>query len=104
LIGPDTVVKLLRFSNDPHVILALRFLGGSLAGLGMLAWYARDFTDLKARDGAAVSLFLACVLGFIVALLATAANTLKVAGWPIALIFLGLAASIGYLQFLKRAE
>ena len=104
LIGPDTMVQVLRMPNDAHVILMLRFFGGSLVGLGMLAWFARDFADLRARDAAAISLFLQSLLAFIVALLGTIAGRLRVAGWPIALVFLALALSYGYLQFVRRGE
>jgi hypothetical protein len=104
LIGPETVLRLLRLSSDNPVIFLARLFGGSLVGLGLIAWFARDFADLKARDAASVSLFLTAVLAFIVTLLATLANWLRVAGWPISIIFLALALSYGYLQFVRRGE
>jgi len=104
LIGPETVLRLLRLSSDNPVIFMARLFGGSLVGLGLLAWFARDFADLKARDGAAISLFLMSVLAFIVTLLATVAGWLRVAGWPIVLIFLAFTLSYGYLQFVRRGE
>ena len=104
LVGPDTVLKLFRLSTDPTGKLMAQLYGGSLVALGVIALYARSFTDLKARDGAAMTLFLASVAGFVVSLLATLGRVLREAGWPTVLVFLAFALSYGYLQFIKQGE
>jgi|RifCSP13_1_1023834.scaffolds.fasta_scaffold255364_1 hypothetical protein len=104
LIGPETVLRLLRLSNGNTEMLMARLWAGALIALGVIAWFARDFTDIKARDVVAISLLLFAVIGFVVALLATLGNVLRVAGWGIVAVFLAFALSYGYLQLMKKGE
>lgn len=104
LIGPETVLRLLRLSNGNTEMLMARLWAGALIALGVIAWFARDFTDIKARDVVAISLLLFAVIGFVVALLATLGNVLRVAGWGIVTVFLAFALSYGYLQLVKKGE
>jgi hypothetical protein len=104
LIGPDTILRLYGLSTNKTELLLARFYGGSMVTLAMLAWFARDFTDRKARDASATALFFGALVGFIVALLATLGNVLRVAGWPTVLVFLALGVSYGYLLFIKPGE
>lgn len=104
LIGPDTILRLYGLSTNKTELLLARFYGGSMATLAMLAWFARDFVDRKARDAAATALFFGALVGLIVALLATLGNVLRDGGWPTVLVFLAFAGSYGYLLFAKPTD
>jgi hypothetical protein len=104
LLGAETILRLYRLSTGNTEKLMAQFFGGSLVAIGVIAWFARETTDLKARDGMAISLFLSAVISFVIALLATLGKVLRDGGWPTVIVFLAFALSYAYLQFIKRGE
>ena len=104
LLGAETVLRLYHLSTGNTEKLMAQFFGGSLVTIGLIAWFARDMADLKARDAMAISLFLTAVIGFVISLLATLGNVLRDGGWPTVIVFLAFALSYAYLQFVKQGE
>jgi len=70
LLGPVTVLQLFGLSTGNTEKLLAQLIGSALAGFGLLGWFARDFTDQKAQDAAAITLFLFNAIAFVVSLLA----------------------------------
>jgi len=104
LVGPEPILRLFRLSTDKPAMLMAQFYGGALVALGLIALLARGFTDLKARDGAVITMFVASIIGGFVAALGTLGKVLREAGWPTVAVFLAFALSYGYLQFIRRGE
>ena len=71
----------------------------------MLGWFAKDFTDTRARDGAVLSLFLFSAIGFVVTLLAELSNVTRAgSAWIIVVVFLFFTLGYGYFQFIGPSE
>jgi hypothetical protein len=104
LLGPTTILQLFGLSTGNTEKMLAQLVGASLAGFGLLSWFARDFTDPKAQDGAAVTLFTFNVIAFIVSLLAVFSKVWRSGGWLAVLIFLILALAFGYFQFIGPKE
>jgi ABC-type multidrug transport system permease subunit len=104
LLGPTTVLQLFGLSTGNTEKLLAQLFGASLGGFGLLSWYAKDFTDQKAQEGAALSLFITNVIAFIVSILAVFSKAWRSGGWIAVIIFLIFAAGFGYFQFIGPKE
>ena len=104
LLGPTTVLTLFGLTTGNTEKLLAQLFGASLGGFGLLSWFARDFADQKAQDGAAISLFVTNVIAFIVSILAVLSKAWRSAGWIAVIIFLLFALGYGYLQFIAPKE
>lgn len=104
LLGPTTILQLFGLSTGNTEKLLAQLLGASLAGFGLLSWFAREFTDPKAQDGAAITLFIFNVVAFIVSLLAVFSKVWRTGGWLAVIIFLVFALAFGYFQFIGPKE
>jgi hypothetical protein len=104
LLGPTTILPMFGLTAGKSEVLLTQVFGAALIGFGVLSWFARDFTDLKARDGAVISLFLFNVVAFVVTLLGVLSGAMKSGGWVAAIIFLVFAAGYGYFQFVSPGD
>ena len=104
LLGPTTVLQLFSLTTGNTEKLLAQLIGASLAGFGLLSWFARDFEDSKAHDGAAITLFTFNVIAFVVSLLAVLSNVWRSTGWIAVIIFLLFALGYGYFQFIGPKE
>jgi hypothetical protein len=104
LLGPTTILQLFGLSTGNSEKLLAQLIGAALAGFGMLSWFARDFSDPKAQDGAAISLFLFNVIAFVVSILAVFSKVWRSGGWLAVAIFLLFALAFGYFQFVGPRE
>ena len=104
LLGPATILQIFGLSTGNTEKLLAQLFGASLAGFGILSFFARDFTDPKAQDGAALTVFIFNVVAFIVSLLAVFSKVWKSGGWLAVIIFLILALAFGYFQFIGPKE
>jgi hypothetical protein len=103
LLGPTTILQLFGLTTGNTEKLLAQLIGASLAGFGLLGWFARDFTDTNAQDGATITLFIFNVIAFVVSLLAVF-SFWRSAGWVAAIIFLLFALGFGYFQFIGPKE
>jgi len=70
----------------------------------LLGWFARDFTDQKAQDSAAITLFLFNAIAFVISLLAVFSQVWRSGGWLAVIIFLFFTLGFGYFQFIGPKE
>ncbi len=104
LLGPTTILTMFKLSTTNTDKLLAQLIGASLAGFGLLSWFARGFTDQQAQDGAAITLFVFNLIAFIVSLLAVFAKVWGSAGWVAVVIFLLFGLGFGYFQFIGPKE
>jgi hypothetical protein len=104
LLGPTTVLQLFGLTTGNTEKLLAQLIGASLAGFGLLSWFARDFSDSKAQDGAAITLFIFNVIALVVSVLAVFSGAWRSGGWTAVIIFLILAVGFGYFQFIGPKE
>ena len=105
LLGPSTVLKFFGLSTGNSEQLLAQIIGAALVGFGLLGWFAKDFTDTRARDGAVLSLFLFSAIGFVVTLLAELSNVTRAgSAWIIVVVFLFFTLGYGYFQFIGPSE
>lgn len=105
LLGPSTVLKFFGLSTGNTEQLLAQIIGAALVGFGLLGWFAKDFADMRARDGAVLSLFLFSAIGFVVTLLAELSNVTRAGSvWIIVVIFLFFTLGYGYFQFVGPTE
>jgi hypothetical protein len=104
LLGPATVLQLFSLSTGNTEKLLAQLIGASLAGFGLISWFARGFTDPSAQDGAAISLFVFNLIAFVVSVLAVFSNVWRSAGWIAVIIFFLFALGFGYFQFVGPKE
>jgi hypothetical protein len=104
LLGPTTVLQLFYLSTGNTEKLLAQLIGASLAGFGLISWFARGFTDQSAQDGATISLFVFNLIAFVVSILAVLSNVWRSAGWIAVIIFFIFALGFGYFQFVGPKE
>ena len=104
LLGPTTVLQLFNLSTGNTEKLLAQLIGASFVGFGLFSWFAREFTDPKAQDGAAISLFTVNVIALVVSLLAVLSNYWHSEGWIAVIIFFLFALGFGYFQFIGPKE
>ncbi len=68
----------------------------------MICWSARNADPSVGREALVLGLFVADTLGFVVILLAQLAGLMTAFGWVFVLLWLLLAAGLGYLRFLAK--
>jgi hypothetical protein len=104
LLGPATILQMFHLSTTNTDKLLAQLFGASLAGFGLLSWFARGFTDQQGQNGAAITLFVFNLIAFIVSLLAVFSKVWGSAGWVAVVIFLLFALGFGYFQFVGPKE
>lgn len=96
LIVPDFVYSLFGTSLTEGGTFAAREYGASLIGNLMVAWFARNATESKARRAIILGLCVYDSIGFIVTLVAVISGILNPLGWSVVAIYLFFAVGFGY--------
>ena len=98
---PAVVWSIYGVTLDPAGIMATRFFGACLLGIGLICWVTRnaDFNTLK---GILFGLVIADTIGFIIALSVQLSGIVNTLGWFNVAIWLLLALGLGYFRFLKQ--
>lgn len=104
LLVPATLVSLLGASASPALLFMTRTLGAAFVAIGLVCWFASKAAHSELRQGVVLALFCCDTLGFLVSLMAQLSAVMNTLGWGIVLIWLLLAAGLGYFRFLKPAE
>jgi hypothetical protein len=97
---PTTMWPIYGITLDPNGILMARFCGACLIGIGLILWLAKN-SDWNALKGITLSLCVADLIGFIVALGGQLAGIMNSLGWIVVIIWLFFALGLGYFRFLK---
>jgi hypothetical protein len=105
LLGPDTVLKFFGLTTGKTEVLLAKTIGAGLVGVGLLCWFARDFTDHAAVQGTNLSFFVAAAVAAVVSLLGILGQTTRSASaWLTVVIFLAFALAFAYFQFIGPRE
>jgi len=101
---PKQIVAFFGAEANDVAVLAARFMGGSVFGYGVLAWSTRNAEGSAIRRSIKLALFVACVIGFVLALLAQVSGVFNAMGWiPVSLFFLA-AVALGYFRFINPSK
>jgi hypothetical protein len=105
LLGPAVILKFFGLTGSATEVLLAQLIGAALIGAGVLSWFAKDFTEGQAIQGAVVSLFIANAVAFVVSLLAVLGKVTKGgSAWIVVILFLIFAAGFAYFQFFGPRE
>jgi hypothetical protein len=105
LLGPAIILKFFGLPGTPAEVLLAQLIGAGLIGVGIMSWFAKDFTDGQTVQAMLVSLFVASAVAFVVSLLGVIGKVPKSANaWIIVVLFLLFAAGFAYFQFFGPRE
>ena len=77
--------------DDPNAYLNIRFFGSALFSLGLIYWFARDFTDRGAARAVLTASLVSNILGVVLNVWAATSGLLNSLAWSSAAIQLFLA-------------
>lgn len=105
LLGPAIILKFFGFPGTPAEVLLAQLIGAGLIGVGIMSWFAKDFTDGQTVQATLISLFIASAVAFVVSLLGVIGKVPKSGNaWIIVILFLLFAAGFAYFQFFGPRE
>lgn len=102
LLLPSAFMGLAGVTLDASGVVMARMVGALLVGIAVMCWLARTADPSVGREALVLGLFVADTLGFVVILLAQLAGLMTAFGWVFALLWLLLAAGLGYFRFLAK--
>ena len=100
--APNDVLGIYGFPASPHLAILGRLFGGTLLGLAVLQWLARDFHDESALTSVLMGLGISHLINFLVAVAGTVAGTINALGWSTVVIYLVGAIGCGYFLKTRR--
>jgi len=101
ILVPETAMSFYGATLSPGEVLIARLFGGTLLGISVLTWSARNAGDSDARKAIILSRFVCETLGFIAALIGQLAGAVNALGWSTVAIYFVFALAFGYFQFMK---
>lgn len=105
LLGPAIILKFFGLTGSPTEALLGQLIGAGLIGVGIVSWFAKDYTDAQATQGTVMALFIASAVAFVVTLLGILAKVTKGGNvWVVAILFLLFAIGYAYFQFFGPRE
>jgi hypothetical protein len=102
LLIPGAFMGLAGVTLDPGGTVMARLAGALLIGIAIMCWTARNADPSVGREAFVLGLFVADALGFVVILLAQLAGLMTALGWVAVLLWLVLAAGLGYFRFMAK--
>jgi hypothetical protein len=104
LIFPKYLLDFFGVGTEDATIFTARFFGGAVLGYGVLAWATRNAEGSAIRRGIKLAIFVTCLIGLILSLLATFSGLFNAMGWIPIVFFLLITAAFGYFRFIKPSE
>jgi hypothetical protein len=104
LLGPDALLKFFGLSAGTTEQLGAQLIGTALVAVGLLTWFAKDFSDPAAGNAVALSLFFSGLCGLVVTVLAMMSRVIRTNAWLVLAVFLLFIVAYGYLQFFNQAR
>ena len=104
LILPAQVYSLYGVTTNAQLNYMGRLFGATLLVKGLVAWKARNAADSEARRAIVFGIFVADVVGFLVALNGQLHVVVNSLGWTTVAIYFVLAMGFAYFQFSKPAS
>lgn len=102
LLIPGAFLGLAGVNLDPSGTMMARLVGALLIGIAVMCWTARNADPGVGREAFVLGLFVGDTLGFVVMLLAQLAGIMTAFGWVFVLLWLALAACLGYFRFIAK--
>jgi len=102
LLIPETMIVLFGSLVEPHVVMTLRFWGGTALGMGIIFWFARDLRDWDAVRGVLIGHAVALVVISPVVIWATLQGFLNRLAWGV--VVLNLVWLFGALYCLSTGS
>ncbi len=102
LLIPGAFMGLAGVTLDPGGTAMARLVGALLIGIAIMCWTARNADPSVGREAFVLGLFVGDTLGFVVMLLAQLAGLMTAFGWVFVLLWLVLAAGLGYFRFIAK--
>jgi hypothetical protein len=102
LLIPGAFMGLAGVNLDPSGTMMARLVGALLIGIAVMCWTARNADPGVGREAFVLGLFVGDTLGFVVMLLAQLAGLMTAFGWVFVLLWLVLAACLGYFRFIAK--
>jgi hypothetical protein len=102
LLLPGAFMGLAGVTLDAGGAVMARLVGALLVGIAVLCWVARSSGPSQGREAALLGLFVGDALGFVVVLIAQLGGIMTAFGWVFVLLWLLLAAGLGYFRFLVK--
>ena len=102
VVAPIGVLAMYGVTVTPGYAVVARLFGAALVGYGVLTWRVRGAAPSDALRAIVFSLFVAEVLGFIVALHGQLGGEVNALGWSTVVIYGLLAAGFAYFAFKKE--
>lgn len=100
IVVPMAYMGVFGVSLGDSGVMMAQFFGALLVGVGLICWFSRGGTR-KTVGGTLLALFIADVLGFLVALKAQMAGLMNTIGWVVVILWLVMVLGLGYFRFLK---
>ena len=105
LLGPAFALKFFGLTQGKSEVLLAQVIGAALVGFAFLAWFAKDYADSQATQGAVLSLLIFSAIGFVVTLLGVLSQVTRTGTlWLVVILFLLFAAGYAYFQFAGPRE
>jgi hypothetical protein len=98
VVIPELTLATYGMAQDGSTVLAGRYFGLTLLGLGLVAWFVRETSDAKALRGVLSALAIQSAVGVLVSIFGTVNGTMNAMGWSAVLIYLVLF--VGYIYYL----
>ncbi len=102
LLVPGAFMGLAGVTLDVSGVTMARMLGAMLVGIAVICWSARNADPGVGREALVLGLFVADTLGFVVILLAQLSGLMTAFGWVFVLLWLFVAAGLGYFRFVAK--
>jgi hypothetical protein len=101
LFVPTLAIKQFGVDNYASTRMLAEFFGTAMLALALVLWFAKDVTDEGVLRGMGVALVIGDIAGLVVAVMGTAAGTLRSNAWAIMVVYALFALGFVYLVFLR---
>jgi len=98
LVVPRAVARVYGVVAHDDALLAFRYFGVALLGIGLIFWLTKDVQDRDARNAILTGAGIANQIGLVVTLWGTTSGVMNALGWTVALLYLALAAGCFYFR------
>ncbi len=92
---PSTVVRFLGLTPDAGMDLDGQLYGSELILMGLVAWFARDITELKYERRIYTAFTIANLISLIISVIGVATRTFDAVGWIAIAAYLALTVGYG---------
>ncbi len=105
LLGTAFALKFFGLSTGKTEVLLGQVIGAALIGFTALSWFAKDFSDPQAVQGAVLSFLVYSAIGFVVTLLGVLSQVTRAgSAWLVVILYLLFTAGFAYFQFVGPRE